>query len=150
MFHSDEIGKLVGSIALALIVGALCFQYIGHIQPCLMCHWQRWPLIAAAIVGIGGIRLWKKNTRSLAMLTIVLVAASGLIAAYQTGMQLDIFPDPKACKIERLFVFFGPTLIENCSDVNWSLFGLSLAAYNTIFSLGTAAVGTFFITRSAK
>jgi SAM-dependent methyltransferase len=44
----------LGMVSLALILGALGFQYVGGIPPCEMCHWQRWPHIAAAILGLGG------------------------------------------------------------------------------------------------
>ena len=72
-----------GTVALALILGALFFQYALGYPPCEMCHWQRWPHIAAAIVGLGGGSLLLSGTRKLpvavpvAAITIFLVAASG-------------------------------------------------------------------------
>jgi disulfide bond formation protein DsbB len=39
--------KTDGRGALALLLGALGFQYLAHLPPCEMCHWQRWPYIAA-------------------------------------------------------------------------------------------------------
>ena len=47
-------------MALALILGALGFQYIGGMPPCEMCHWQRWPHIGAAVIGIVGVDFWRK------------------------------------------------------------------------------------------
>ena len=75
---------------LALILGALGFQYIGGIAPCEMCHWQRWPHIAAAIIGIlGGALVQRESTaRTLAWTAIACVLVSGLIGAYQTGMRM--------------------------------------------------------------
>jgi disulfide bond formation protein DsbB len=35
----------------------------------------------------------------------------------------------------------------SCNAVTWSLFGLSLAAYNAVFSLGAAAFGTVLLLR---
>ena len=52
--RADNIALAMGLGALALILGALGFQYIGGVAPCEMCHWQRWPHIAAAIIGIAG------------------------------------------------------------------------------------------------
>ena len=52
--RAETVARGVGLGALALIAGALGFQYIGGIAPCEMCHWQRWPHIAAAIIGIVG------------------------------------------------------------------------------------------------
>ncbi len=45
---------LVGSVSLALLAGALVFQYVWHYPPCEICHWQRWPHIASAVAGLGG------------------------------------------------------------------------------------------------
>ena len=42
---------MLGAVALALVLGALGFQYLIHLAPCEMCHWQRWAHIAAAIIG---------------------------------------------------------------------------------------------------
>ena len=41
-------------VSLAMILGAYGFQYIGEMEPCEMCYWQRWayyvaiPLLALA------------------------------------------------------------------------------------------------------
>ena len=148
MLRSDIIARMVGAIALALIVGALGIQYLGHIQPCKMCHWQRWALIAAAVTGLIGIPLWKKGAHSLAMTAILFVTISGLIAAYQTGMQFGILPDLKVCAIERLFVFFGPLITANCMAIDWTMFGLTLAAYNAIISLSVAAIGAVLLKKN--
>ncbi len=52
--RADWIAIGVGAIALALILGALGYQYLGGLPPCQMCHWQRWPHIAAAMIGLIG------------------------------------------------------------------------------------------------
>src|SRR5262249_57135389 len=51
---STRIAQLEGAVSLALLIGALLFQYVGHFPPCEMCHWQRWPHIASAVIGLGG------------------------------------------------------------------------------------------------
>lgn len=137
----------MGAVAGALILGALGFQYIAHLAPCEMCHWQRWPHIAAAIVGLALVPFWKKQSEPLALLTILLVMASGLIAAYQTGMQLGLLPGPAACTVAHAYVLGSnaPPPEVSCNVVTWSLFGLSLAAYNAIFSLGAAIVGAVLL-----
>src|SRR5258707_15732234 len=109
MIRDDQIAnirvaRLMGAAALTLLLGALGFQYFAHLAPCEMCHWQRWPYIAAAIVGLVLVSFWKKDLRLLAKLTIALVAISGLIGAYQTGMQLGFLPGPAACTGDHPYV----------------------------------------------
>src|ERR1700726_2533565 len=100
---ADRVALAGGVVAPALILGALGFQYVAGIPPCEMCHWQRWPHINAAILGIlgGGLiaarRLDRKYAGPLALLTLALVAASGAIAAYQAGVRWGFFPGRAAC-----------------------------------------------------
>ena len=150
MIRDDQIARLMGAGALALLLGALGFQYLGHLAPCEMCHWQRWPHIAAAITGLLIVSFWKKQAHGLAILAIVMVALSGLIGAYQAGMQWGFLPGPGACTVDHAYVLGSgaPPPEVSCNAVTWSLFGLSLAVYNALFSLGLAATGFFLLRRS--
>jgi disulfide bond formation protein DsbB len=149
MIRDEQTARIMGAGALALILGALGFQYLAHLAPCEMCHWQRWPHIAAAIIGLVGVSLWKKDARSLAIITIALVAVSGLIAAYQTGMQWGILPGPQGCTVAHAYVMGSnaPAPEVSCNVVTWSLFGLSLAFYNALFSLLLAGTGALLLRR---
>ena len=88
--------------------------------------------------------------RLLAMLTIVLVLLSGLIGAYQTGMQLGYLPGPNACTVAHPYVMGSgaPPPEISCNAVTWSLFGLSLAAYNAIFAFLIAGIGFLLLRRN--
>ena len=195
MIRDEQISRLMGAGALALLLGALGFQVFAHLAPCEMCHWQRWPYIAAAILGLLGTSVWKWDTRllaaitivlvvalgliitrqwqnvffaaiaacvlvaasfwksgarALAVMTVVLVAASGLIGAYQTGMQMGILPGPGACTVTHAYVLGSgaPPPEVSCNAVTWSLFGLSLAAYNALAAFLIAATGIFLLRKS--
>lgn len=151
MKRDENIARLMGAIALALILGALGFQYLGHLAPCEMCHWQRWPHIAAAVTGLAIAPIWTRDPKPLAILAVLLVAASGLIGAYQAGMQVGWLPGPQACTVAHPYVMGSgaPAPEVSCNVVTWSLFGLSLAAYNAIFSLGAAIVGAALLMKKA-
>ncbi len=146
--NAQKMALCAGTVALALMLGALGFQYLGGFPPCEMCQWQRWPLIAAAIIGIGGFLAIRGDnsaaSKSIATLVILLVAGSGAIGAYQAGIEWHWWSGPEACTGAR-FVFTGlndlnvHTLVR-CDVAAWRLFGISLAGYNAIISLGTAAV----------
>src|ERR1700759_191863 len=132
----------MGALGAALVLGALGFQYIVHLAPCEMCHWQRWPLIAAAIIGLVIVPLRKADARMLAAIIIALVALSGFLGLYQTGMQLHILPGPTACTAHRYVIGSGAAAPEIACDVpTWWFLGLALPAWNAIISLGGALVG---------
>jgi disulfide bond formation protein DsbB len=143
----------LGLLALALISGALGFQYLAHFPPCEMCHWQRWPLIGAAIVGIPGTFALKGDARLLAGATIVLVAISGAIGFYQAGVEWHFFPGPAACT-GAFHPFTGMGDLNapgevRCDAAAWRLFGISLAGYNAILSLGAAIFGSTMLVKRA-
>jgi disulfide bond formation protein DsbB len=150
MIRDDQIARLMGAGALALLLGALGFQYFAHLAPCEMCHWQRWPYIAASVIGLVFVSFWKNNPRPLAKLAIALIAISGLIGAYQTGMQMGILPGPGACTVDHAYVMGSgsPSPEISCNAVTWSLFGLSMAAYNAIFAFLIAGTGTLLLKRN--
>ena len=147
--RAEQVLLGLGLFSLAMILGALGFQYLGHLAPCEMCHWQRWPHIAAAILGIGGAFLARGQARLLAWMVIGLVLLSGLIGAYQAGMQIGWLPGPQACTTPHPFVI-GRTdnVVVQCNVVTWSLFGLSLAAYNGLLSIAAAALAALGLRRN--
>ncbi|HUO92144.1 MAG TPA: disulfide bond formation protein B [Rhizomicrobium sp.] len=144
------IALMLGLAAFALILGALGFQYFGHLPPCEMCMWQRYPQIAAAIVGVGGFLLLRTNAfpdgaaAGVGIATAVLIAISGLIGVYHAGVEWHWWAGPQACTGQA---FRGTGALDlnapvvMCDHAAWRLFGLSLAGYNAILSLGLAAAG---------
>jgi disulfide bond formation protein DsbB len=152
-----NIAFALGALALALISGARGFQYIAHMPPCEMCHWQRWPLIAAAASGILGGPFVKRDDSVafwLALLVILLVAASGAIGVDQAGVEWKWWEGPQACT-GKLMGFHGlgdlnvPGQVR-CDLPSFRLFGLSLAGYNAIISLGSALIGLVLLLRRPR
>ena len=152
--RSAGVAMDLGGVALALVLGALAFQYFGHLSPCEMCHWQRWPLFGAIALAIVAGFLAKREdgfALSLAMLCILLVAASGAIGAYQAGVEWHWWQGPASCTGQRA-VFNGLEDLNSagavrCDVAAWRLFGISLAGYNAIISLGSALTGAATLIR---
>lgn len=144
------IALVLGLFAFALILGALGFQYLGHLPPCEMCMWQRYPHIAAGVVGVGGFLLLRvgifpgRTAGTLAVVTALLIALSGVIGVYHAGVEWHWWPGPSACTGSAFHATGALNLnapIVMCDHAAWRLFGLSLAGYNAILSLGAAAAG---------
>jgi disulfide bond formation protein DsbB len=145
----ERIAMALGGVALALILGALGFEYIGGYPPCEMCMWQRWPHYAAIVVGLGGgLAVWRGNRSRreaiwAAELTMVLVAISGVIGVYHAGVEWHVWAGPQACT-------GGPFQLSGALDLNarvvmcdvaaWRLFGISMAGYNALISLGSVGL----------
>jgi disulfide bond formation protein DsbB len=144
--RADYVAIAVGACSLALIMGALGFQYLGGMQPCEMCHWQRWAHIAAAIAGVlGGGLLPRRFAVPVVMVTILLVATSGLIGLYQTGMQYHLLPGPTACTVDHAYIMGSNMPVEARCDMPVYILGLLFPTWNVIFSFLIAGAAIFFL-----
>jgi disulfide bond formation protein DsbB len=137
----------VGGVSLALLLGAFAFQYLGGLAPCEMCIWQRWPHGAAILFGLvgGGLvanRVLPAGTaKTLTILAIVAIAISGAIGIFHAGVEWKLWPGPDACTGIGYVPGRDDTFqVVRCDEAQWRLFGISLAGYNAVFSLATAAV----------
>jgi disulfide bond formation protein DsbB len=149
----------LGALAAALLIGALGFQYLARLAPCEMCVWQRWPHLAAAIVGLlgGGAvsagLLARQTARPIAVLTALLVGISGLIAVYHAGVEWHWWKGPSQCT-GSAFQLSGKldlnAPVAMCDRAAWRLFGLSLAGYNALVSLAAAAIGLVLAARTRR
>ncbi|WP_375692074.1 disulfide bond formation protein B [Pseudooceanicola sp. LIPI14-2-Ac024] len=129
--------------SLALILGALAFQYIGGILPCKMCYWQRYPHYLAIV--IGALALWLGG-RVLAYLGAAAAATTAAIGLFHTGVERGWWEGPASCtgsgaglgglSGSDLLSTDGPVGIVMCDEVAWSMLGLSMASWNAIFSAG--------------
>lgn len=132
-------------LPLALIGGALGSQLFG-LFPCEMCHWQRWPHYAAITVAAVSFAVPHRPTRMLFILfAAVLIALSGGIGVFHAGVEYHWWPGITACStdvvrgdpMQMLREQLGKPIIR-CDTAQWELFGVSLAGFNAIFSLGGA------------
>ena len=108
-----------------------------------MCHWQRWPHIAAAIIGIVGVALARDKARALAWTGDRAGATVGPDRALSERHAMG--PAAGALLLQRPPLCLGSNMVPDvqCDVVTWQLFGLSLAAYNAIFSFLIAGLGGF-------
>jgi disulfide bond formation protein DsbB len=131
-----------------LVLGAvLLSQYWGGLDPCELCLLERWPwwgavAIAAITWLIGG-----KFPLPIAagLLTIVFLASVG-VAFYHVGVEQHWFAGPSACTasgpaandVDALRAQLLGKQAVMCDEVQWSLFGVSLAGWNLVASLAMA------------
>ncbi len=143
-------GLVTGAVSFSLVSGALWFQYFGGLPPCEMCHWQRWPHIAAALFGLvgGGLLaaglLPKGAARPLALLAIAGLGFSGLIGVYHAGIEWGLWEGLTSCAGLGFEpgALAGPDAfrVVRCDVAAWRFLGISLAGYNALISLGVAGL----------
>ncbi len=145
MFGSRLAAPLVALAApLLLYGGALVSQYGFGLHPCEMCYWQRWPHQAAIVLALLALLLRRNDTamRALTLLAAAAIAVSGAIGVFHAGVEYGFWEGITSCATSAS----GPITLDSimnaplvrCDAVPWSLFGISLAGFNAIFSFAAA------------
>ena len=137
------------TVPLGLLGAALGSQYVGGLHPCEMCYWQRWPH-AVAIVLAGAAFAMPGRTRMLTALAALAIAISGAIGVFHAGVELGWWQGLTRCTSGgalSLDELMNVPLVR-CDQVQWSLIGISMAGWNAIISLGSAAVISALLLRS--
>jgi disulfide bond formation protein DsbB len=130
--------------ALAALAVALASQYWGGLQPCILCHYQRYPYVVAAALGLIGLGLARHPVPLrlvVALAGIVFLIDAG-IAFYHVGVEQHWWQGTAECgtdlapglSIEELQKQLQSTPVVRCDQVAWSLFGISMAGYNFIYA----------------
>ena len=114
---------------------------LGH-KPCNLCLIERLPYIFAIIIITLGLIL-KKFEKVIIILLILVFVAATIISFYHFGIEQGFFKESLVCNLdnninnlskEDLIKELQQQIIS-CKDVNFRIFGLSLATINTIISL---------------
>ena len=126
--------------SLLAICFALYVEYILGYKACKLCLYQRVPYIFAIFICFIGYNYFKNDKILILILIIFLISA--LISGYHYGIENNIFEEYYGCTTKTLEIIFKSELLKSfnnnvssCKDVNFKLFGISLAGINLLFSL---------------
>ncbi len=142
---------LTGGVAVALLAGAYGFQYLANLAPCEMCWWQRYALMATAV--LAGLALMTRN-RALAAASIAALFVNAGIAAFHAGVEQHWWQGITACAApmvtgttaEVIGQMMAQPLVR-CDAIAWSLFGISMAGWNALISTVTGGTALWRLTR---
>jgi disulfide bond formation protein DsbB len=136
-------------LPLALLGGALGSQYLGHLHPCEMCYWQRWPHAAAILLAASAFSApaASSRARTFTLLAAFAIAVSGAIGVYHAGVEAKIFEGFTQCtalsksgSTAELLQQITHAALVRCDEVQFRFLGISMAGWNAILSLGGAAL----------
>lgn len=134
----------------AAVLGAALFsQYVGGLNPCQMCIWQRWPHGAAIALALIALALAPRRAAAVALYlgALALIVGAG-IGAFHAGVELGYWEGPTTCSGGDVSGLSPADLIAKlqaaplvrCDEVAWSFLGVSMAGWNAILSLGLAVL----------
>ncbi|MEC7488928.1 MAG: disulfide bond formation protein B [Pseudomonadota bacterium] len=135
----------MGASAAALVI-ALLSQHWGDLPPCDLCLWQRIPHGVVIVIGMGAL-LWFDRPQErmlLSWLGAIAFSVGACIALYHVGIEQHWIQEPISCSgdatlnevqsVDKLRNLLLATRPVRCDEIPWSLFGLSIAAWNALVS----------------
>ena len=137
---SRTLAILAGAGSGWLLLSALFYQWLGYI-PCELCILQRWPHLAAAIIGAVLIFIDSKLLRWAGALAAGLATA---FAIYHAGVEYQWWQGPVACtggidgmlnmSTQDLMAQLQSAPVTRCDQPQWYFLGLTMAGWNAICS----------------
>ncbi len=137
-------------ISFISIISALYIEFILLIPACKLCLYQRIPYLLSIIFSFFGY-FFSKNKIWLYLLIMTFIT-SVILSGYHLGIENNIFKEFSGCTNENLNLTDKTELLQNlnnflpnCKDVNFKIFGLSLATINFILSIVLTVISIRYI-----
>lgn len=146
---------LAFGVPAALLGGAYISQYGFGLFPCEMCWWQRYPHFAAIALSLLAFAFRKGRAGDgLVLLAALAIGISGLIGLFHAGVEYHWWEGITTCSTtslgdDPLAAIINAPLIR-CDTAQWTLFGVSLAGFNFVFSAGGALAILALLARGRK
>lgn len=137
----NQILIILGLFNISILLSAYFIQYILKIPPCAMCYYQRIPYyLATAVIFLALFKI--VNFRTLFSILILLSFISISLGLYHVGIEQGFLSELNSCsnniKVDdtaNLLKELQKQSVVFCKDISFKIFGLSLAAINSITSV---------------
>ncbi len=148
--HPRLVPALIVALSLSALAAALASQYWGGLQPCVLCIYQRYAYLGAVGFGLLGLAAGARPEArrwALALAGLAFLSGAG-IALFHVGVEQYWWRGTAGCHApafdpDASIADLRKQLLETpfvpCDVIPWSLFGISMAGYNVLASLGLAA-----------
>ena len=139
IFEIKKFYIIVFIISLLSLLIALYIEFFLGYPPCKLCIYQRIPYLVSIFITFLGIS-YSKNLIWLYVLLITFFS-SFLLSGYHFGIEKEIFNEFSGCTGNSLNIIDKNELlkllnseINSCKNVDFRIFGLSLATINFLLS----------------
>ena len=139
IFKIKKLYTFIFIVSLLSLSIALYIEFFLGFQPCKLCIYQRIPYLIAIFLTFLGIS-YSKNLVWLYALLLVFFS-SFLISGYHLGIEQEIFKEFSGCTTNSINIIDKDELlkslnlnVKSCKNVEFKIFGLSLATINFLLS----------------
>mgnify|MGYP001402123151 FL=1 len=139
IFEIKKFYTIIFTISLLSLLIALYIEFFLGYQPCKLCIYQRIPYLIAIFLTFLGIN-YSKNLIWLYALLLIFFS-SFLLSGYHLGIEQEIFKEFSGCTGNSINTIDKTELLKllnsevnSCKNVDFRIFGLSLATINFLLS----------------
>ena len=130
---------IIFTLSFFSLVAALYVEYILGFKPCILCIYQRIPYAIAILVSLSAFLIGNRN---ILLIILGLTFLAGiLLSGYHVSIEKGIIEPLFSCTGENIKALEKEEILKSlnniqpdCKDVDFSIFGVSLATLNFIIS----------------
>ena len=130
---------IIFSLSFFSLIAALYVEYILGFKPCILCIYQRIPYAIAIFISLIAFFIGNRN---ILLIILGLTFLSGiLLSGYHVSIEKGIIEPLFSCTGENIKSIEKKEILKSlnniqpdCKDVDFSIFGVSLATLNFIIS----------------
>ena len=143
----------ITSLCLLTIISAYIVEIFAKVPPCKLCIYQRIPYLIIIFVGI--VSLILKKELIFLYLSLLIFFINFFISFFHSLVERKLISYDVGCSssnenfedIESLRMSLENTPIAKCDEINFSIFGLSLANINLIILIFFIFINILFIVK---
>ena len=139
-FNLKKYFLLIFLICVISLLSVVYIEFSLNQKPCKLCIYQRIPYIISIFICFLGFASQKKIVW-LSFLTLIFIFSS-VLAGYHVGIENNIFSEFSGCTDSNINLIDKTDIIKSlnnkmpsCKEVNFKIFGLSLATINLFISI---------------
>ncbi len=131
--------KIILTLSFFSLIAALYVEYILGFKPCILCIYQRIPYAIAILISLIAFLIGNRN---ILLIILGLTFLAGiLLSGYHVSIEKGIIEPLFSCTGENIKALEKEEILKSlnniqpdCKDVDFSIFGVSLATLNFIIS----------------
>ena len=127
--------------------------FLGY-KPCILCKYQRVPYVLGLIVALFG--FVKPSNKRVFFFIFLTFLISMILSGYHVGIEQELYQSIFNCSDDNLSILEEGKLLESlsvinpdCRNVNFAVFGVSLATINFVLSFVISSV-SYYLYSNAK
>ena len=121
--------------------------FLGY-KPCILCKYQRVPYVLGLIIGLFG--FFKPLNTKMCIYIFLTFLISMSLSGYHVGIEQELYQSIFNCSDDNLSILEEGKLLESlnvinpdCRNVNFAVFGVSLATINFVLSFVISSVSYY-------